>query len=296
MKILWLCFSNLTSVPWTEGLRTVEPDTHVVYYDRLGLPSDRGVLDAADRLRPDLILFTGKAGGPGAIDVPEVSTLKRLRRYAPVVHVGGDFSDPPWWPFLEEYLCQKVFDFTVNFDGNDEWPKGPRDYTTLSPTAPQFFQGAKPLAERPIKFGFAGTYSSPSRRAIIEYLVEHAGLVVKPWDGTYQDFANFLMNCQVVVNVPFSGSDAVRQVKGRVVEAGLAGCILLEHVEAPTKGWLLPGVHYLEYNTPERAAELGLGAPYLYGAGFLGPQLHERISTAFSPTVFWNRLFDAVKA
>lgn len=294
MKILWLCFSNITSVPWIAGLKSVEPGAEIFYYDRVGLPSDRAVLDAVDRSRPDLVIFTGKAGGEGALDIPSVDTLCRVRNKAPMVHVGGDFSDPPWWPFLETYRKAGCFDLTVNFDGNTEWPRGPRDYTTLSPTAPEFFRGAKPLSERPIKFGFAGTYSSPSRRAIIEYLVEHAGLIVRPWGGSYQDFATFLMNCQVVVNVPFSGSDAVRQVKGRVIESGLAGCILLEHHEAPTEGWFQPNVHYLKYETPAQAAELALSVSA--ETSYLAEQLRDRVATFYSPKAFWCRLFDTVRA
>ena len=45
-------------------------------------------------------------------------------------------------------------------------------------------------------------------------------------------------------------------VKGRVVESGLAGALLLETKGAPTSYWFRPGLDYLEYETPEEAADI----------------------------------------
>ena len=254
IKLLWILFDYNTAEPWVDSLLDLNAyDAQIHWYNR-SVPSDQGILDAVDRFKPDLIVYTGTAGGP---EIPSPSTLAKIRKKAPTVFLSGDVGDPPWWPYIEEYRRCECFDLYVNFDGNDEWPKGPRDYTCLSPIAPKFFpNGSRPLKDRPIDFGFAGTYShndpTDPRRKILDPL-RAAGLVLKPWSpvyNTYESVGRFLSNVKITVNMPWSGSGQVTQVKARVFEAGLAGCMLIDHVDSQARHWYEPGEDYAVYETP----------------------------------------------
>lgn len=294
-KALWISWSFITGEPWHKSLEAyLGHESPIHWYDR-SYPCDRGCLDAADRERPDVIIYTGMAAWE---KTPTIDTFRRLGKTAPIIHISGDLSDPPYIPYLEVYNEAKCFWRSVNIDGNDEWPKGPNDITTLSPIAPQFFTGAKPIAERPINFGFAGGYSSPSRQEIINPLVAHAGLVLKPYDhryGTYQAYADFLMKCKIVLNIPFSGSDAVRQVKGRVLESALAGCCLLDHAESKARKWFRLPIEFISYETPEQAAEIvRILATDPITMQWTSDNLRRRVLTEHSPDVFWPRVFQGL--
>jgi hypothetical protein len=294
VKILWASFSFMTAEPWHASLKYWAEGRHdvaVCWYDYL--QPDHDLLDAAYDFRPDIILYTGMADWN---KTPSLSTFRRLRKYAPIVHISGDLSDPPYDPYLKRYGEDGTFDLTVNIDGNDEWNRhGAKGITLLSPTAPQFFEGAKPLCERSIDFGFAGGLGSPSRREIVEHLQKEAGLVVKPYDnrwGSYADYARFLMDCKIVLNIPFSGSDAVRQVKGRVLEAGLAGCVLLDHVESASSHWFTPCFDYLVYSGKEHAADaVKVGESLLQKFAY---HLSTKVREEHSPDRFWGRVFSEV--
>jgi hypothetical protein len=294
MKILWVSFSYMTAEPWHASLhywnRGKANEIGTCFYD----PhlDENMLLNSADYMRPDVILYTGMADWD---KTPALSTFARLRRYAPIVHLSGDLSDPPYDPYLKRYGEDGTFDLTVNIDGNDEWNRhGAKGITLLSPTAPQFFDNPRPLADRSIDFGFAGGLGSPSRRDIVEYLQKEAGLVVKPYDnrwGSYADYARFLMDCKIVLNIPFSGSDAVRQVKGRVLEAGLAGCVLLDHVESAASKWFDPGTDFITYTHREIAASK---AEDWKEAQWVADNLSRKVREEHSPDRFWGRIFQEV--
>ncbi len=61
----------------------------------------------------------------------------------------------------------------------------------------------------------------------------------------YSEHAAFLLSCQMIINTSASGSGAVHQIKGRVLEAGWAGCALLESVGSPIADWLPENSYFL---------------------------------------------------
>ena len=215
-----------------------------------------------------------------------------------MVLLSGDLSDPPWWPYLRDFRAAGCFDCIVNFDGNEAWPSGNRDLTMLTPMSPSFFANQRPLKDRLIPFGFCGGCGSPSRREIIDYLVEHAGLQIKPREeqyGTYARYARFMLECQLTVNVPHSGSDNAEQVKGRVLEAGLAGTCLLEHEASAARHWFDAGTDYIVYRTKEEAAMIARGL--LENVTLMQEtalRLQRKVIENHSPAKFWARVFEAV--
>ena len=293
MKILWLSFSLITAEPWHASL----PQAQIVFYDRLPNPIDRSMLDIASNACADIILFCGIAAWER---MPSLETLCRLRSIAPTVFLSGDLSDPPWHPYLNTFRKRGCFNAYVNFDGNDNWPHSAPDFTALTPMSPSFFANQKPLKDRLIPFGFCGGCGSPSRREIIDYLVEHAGLQIKPREeqyGTYARYANFMKECQLTVNVPHSGSDNSEQVKGRVLEAGLAGTCLLEHEASAARHWFDAGTDYIVYRTKEEAAMIARGL--LENVTLMQEtalRLQRKVIENHSPEKFWARVFEAVGA
>lgn len=294
MKVLWLTFKLCTAEPWHASL----PQARIVFYDTLPNPIDRAVLDIARDASPDIILFCGIASWDR---MPSVSCLVQLRSIAPTVLLSGDLSDPPWWEYLRIFQKRECFDLAVNFDGNDSWPKWhENDFTALTPMSHSFFPNQKPLKDRLIPFGFCGGCGSPSRREIIDYLVDHAGLQIKPREeqyGTYARYARFMMECQLTVNIPHSGSDNSEQVKGRVLEAGLAGTCLLEHEASAARHWFEAGTDYIVYRTKEEAAAIVrdlLGNVPLMQETAL--RLQRKVIENHSPEKFWARVFEAAGA
>jgi len=418
VRVLWLSFSDMTSEPWIESLASLNHDLEVIRYDRLRIPCDVQLLNAADERRPDVILYSGMAGGP---HIPCADTLRRLRGIAPVVLISGDLCDPPWWPYLEQYREQKAcdlvvnidgnhfwphyegssmkvlwlapsdmtteatisslagydttiyrydkgpippdremlntasqaapdvilhlgqnggpfmaseralrylkdiapsvelvfdgsdttwlkllteyrdndtFSLTVNIDGNADWPGSQRGLTLLTPVPARHYRDLPGLLGRPVTFGFAGGYSSRSRREIIEHLVANAGLSIPRRNeqyGSYAHYANFLKQTKIVLNMPWSGSDNAVQVKGRVLEAGHAGCVLLEHKDSAARHWFNAGIDYAVYDSKEHAVEQVkalLADPDWMEQ--LAHALHTRVTTEHSAAVFWSKVFGAI--
>jgi hypothetical protein len=243
VKILWARFSFMTSEAWVASLENIKGhEISTLIYDHF-VPPDRALLDSVDAYRPDLVLYTGMADWERT---PSPSTFRRIRKQAKIIHLSGDLSDPPYRPYLDRYAAEDCFDLNVNLDGNRSWERSPMDLTTISPTSPAHYRcrNERPLVERPVAFGFAGGFASPSRAAFIHRWQAECGLVIPPRDeryGSYQAYADFLLDCRLIPNVPFSGSDNSRQVKGRVVETGLARACLLDHVESAARDWFTPG-------------------------------------------------------
>ena len=157
---------------------------------------------------------------------------------------------------------------------------------------------SKDLKDRLIPFGFCGGCASPSRWEIIGWLVDNAGLQIKPREevyGTYARYAAFMQECAITISVPFSGSDNSRQVKGRVLESGLARTVLLDHVSSAAKNYFTPGLDYIEYENREHAAELvKMLLANLDKAQQVANNMHKRVREEHSPAIFWQRVFDAV--
>lgn len=64
----------------------------------------------------------------------------------------------------------------------------------------------------------------------------------------YVSYARTLRSARAVVNMCSDRKTGKPQMKARVVEACLAGALLLEQANPLTKQWLAPGVEYLEWS------------------------------------------------
>ncbi len=135
--MLWILPRNIHTQPILDGF--ISLGTHDVIAHWMGETGlvDRSALDAADRHKPDLIIYTGENGG---ILMLTTETLLRLRTYAPTVFMCHDASDKTWAPFLDDFIRNDVFTTMVSIDGNLSWHHRPQDITALTPHDQRFYQ------------------------------------------------------------------------------------------------------------------------------------------------------------
>lgn len=257
----------------------------------------REILDKAMDLAPDLIIYVGAIEQYHGRPVPKIDVLSCLNDIAPMIHICGDSSDKAWWPHLNAYHAAGCFRVQVGIDGNRETPIakfGERGVVLLTCIDPKWFRlHTNPWSVRPIKTGMAGGLGHGERKILVEHMTKNAGMV---WHNsasgaTYQEMADFLCRCKFVVNSPMNGTGDGYHVKGRVIEAGLAGAVLVEKRGSPTHDWFQVGQDFASYDTPAQAAECIeklLAKPKLAEA--MANNLRTRILADHSPKVFWDQV------
>jgi hypothetical protein len=216
-------------------------------FNHEGIRNDHVILEAAQAAKPDVIFYIGAIKGLGN---PRPETYRALRKIAPCINICSDSADRPWHPVLETYDRMKLFDLQVGIDGPSD---APVDLSTLTPVDIRPF-GAD--VKKDIRFGFSGSVGRWNGRSeIVKALEWLGGLTVRHRAGGYEDHVSFLKRCRIVLNVSLTGSGQRHHIKGRVLEAGWAGCALLESAGSTIGNWF-PSDCYLIYNDPKEAAEI----------------------------------------
>lgn len=241
------------------------------------------ILAAVDKHDPQVIAYFGING---SCDCPLTPFLKQLRSKCRLVHVCFDAPCHEWWPLLEEYKTQEVFDLQISITGRDPFC----DWATLTPSDPACFQGG--CLQKDIDVGFAGSWTGEDTRWKI--LGPLGDFVTKqrreaPMKPTSY-YADFLRRCRASINVAeVGGPIKAKHVKGRVVESGLAGCMLLEQAGSPTSEWFQTGIDYLEYEGPDDIRRIVSDPGFRNQAAELGGRLREKMA-AHHPRLFWQRV------
>lgn len=243
---------------------------------------------------PDKIVYIAVASGPLR---PTIEALKKLKEFAPIVMICCDASCPDWWPLIEEYLSNECFSKIVNIDGGKNWPYAHayHCWTGLCPIDDRYYRkdhNYGRFQSRTVHCGFAGGDGSTDRQKLIKHLGIH--LVKAPRNeeyGSYKEYADFMQQCKIVINMSKCGSGKADQVKARVVEAGMAHCLLLEQKGAATSNYFEPGVDYLEYESPEHALEIIEGLYDNDATMFTyAENLHKKVTTKYSAAMFWQQV------
>lgn len=215
-----------------------------------GLRNDWWLVEVATESQPDIIFYIGACRGSGN---PRYDTLRSIRKIAPFVNLCSDAADHPWHPVLDTYRCQECFDLQVALDGDGD---APVDLAVLTPVVSGPFEEYGP--NRDIHCGFSGSVGKRGIRAeIIQALEKHDCLTVRrrlKTDG-YDDHIWFLQRCRLLLNTSWTGTEKTHHVKGRVLEAGWAGCALLEPYFSPTCEWF-PENCYFSYKSTGHALEI----------------------------------------
>ncbi len=224
------------------------PAEHVTF-NHEGIRNDQVIIDAVRAAKPDVIFYIGAMNGSGT---PRPETYLELRLIAPMVNFCSDSADMPWHPVLEAYARMKCFDLQVGIDGP---AASPVDYATLTPVDTRQFDIE---VEKDIRFGFSGSVGNWNGRSeIVKSLMWFGGLEVRHRQSgdTYPDHVRFMKRCRIIFNVSMTGSGHRNHIKGRVLEAGWAGCALLESEGSPIGNWF-PSDCYMIYRDPKEAADI----------------------------------------
>ena len=266
--------------------------------------------------KPDVIVYV--SAWQGAF-IPLNETMGELNSIAPVIHICCDAQDPPWWTGngqqlgqLYEFDRRGQFSLTVNIDGGRKWPGGDewpdestrlkgKCLTLLTPLDLRHYrETGLSFGERPYLIGYSGSPSSATRAALINRLQRVQGFNYRPRDETgnpssYSEHIAFLQYSQVSVNVPFTGTGVERQVKGRLLEAGFAGCCCMEWQSDTMRSWFVPRFEYVEFDGIESCAEMSeWHAHHPKIAEEIGRAMKNRLEKEHHPRVFWTTVLDAV--
>lgn len=262
------------------------------YDDR---PHDRHneLVDLALALRPDVIIYIGAIEqSPQCKPVPRIDILLRLKDCAPSIHLCGDASDRPWWDWLHNYNQAGCFSAQVSMDGNADTPisQFANGLVLLSPMDVRPFH-SKAWEERTTKVGLVGGQGHTRRQHLILNLQRQGILTFTDHTlgSSYARMAELMCDTKITFNSPYNGTGDRTHVKGRVIEAGLAGSVLLEGIESPTAHWFNPGQDYLEYQSLEHAVQIVTDTPDddLYA---IAQRFHGRVMAEHHPQVFWSKV------
>lgn len=296
-KILFITSSSNETSKYAESLACLNPESIAILpYDDANYVESL-VMTKAKEYGPQLIVYIGSRWGPQV----SILTLALLNaQVAPTVHICSDAADPPWWDLLMDYHTSGAFALQVAIDGNKNWPLHGVGMTALTPIDPAHFNGVKPHAERTISCGYAGNPGSEGsfRRQVLSELMFHHAIDMRLRvndANSYQPMCDYLQNCRISINVSYTGTQASKQVKGRVIEAALAGSCLLELAGSPTADWFEAGVDFAEYQRPGDAIEtIQRLSAHPEETEAMARRLREKVLAEHTPLKFWTRVLDKV--
>lgn len=268
---------------------------------------------SAKKYEPEVVVYLGACGG----NIPSPQFLAKMNaEIAPTVLMCSDAGDEvsPWWPLIREYDKEKSFSVIVGIDGNRNWEFSDQHITLLTPIDPNRYPSPPiPHAKREMVFGFAGNMGSVSatrnglpagRRTLIDKMMlfglqcrqrDDTYDQTKPHSQSYQAACDFMADTRMMPNFCETGSYQRTHVKGRVVEAGLAGTMLLEQVGSPADQWFEKGADYLEFKDVEdcrKIVERYQDHPEETQA--FGFRLRDKIMKDHTPDKFWGRVFERI--
>lgn len=297
-------------------------------FDLVGIPRERVTADEdmirrAENFRPDVQIYISAWEG---MFVPSDETLARLNKIAPLVHFCFDQSDPPWWEGdanhgnVIRYEQNGCFTLQVGIDGGRVWPGGDafphsldggatvetrplfKGLTLLTPLDPRPFAGPEgAFLERPYGVAYAGNAGGEIRGNLVGRLRhEVMGGAIRLRDdepSSYLQFARFLKMSRLVIDVPFTGSGRAKHVKGRILEAALAGCAVMTWKDnAAVRSWFVPRYEFEEYGSIDEAIEMAkrlIKEPERCHA--MADALRDRVRREHSPERFWGAVFSRLE-
>lgn len=272
-----------------------QPDKSVrVAFHHMGQPKDDEILAVARDVAPEIIFYIGACHAPGIPSVDTLLTLRQMAPSVNLCCDAGDWPWHEYLNLYEEAGCfdlQVTLDGcrSAPVDLVTVTPVDPLPYERAIPrTIRCGFSGGLSSKTRAV-FSSSFPNRRPAKRtkfrppsALPAWTPQHKKFHEEPvnpqmsrdriiWNledmqdvitvrrrtpsGSYFDHAEFLMSCRMVVNTSGSGTGRMHQIKGRVLEAGWAGCALLESEGSPIADWMPEGSYFI-YRSAEDAKRL----------------------------------------
>jgi hypothetical protein len=275
--------------------RSLEAAGHevtVIQYDDRTHDRHHELVEAAATIRPDFIVHIGAVEQYHGRPVPRPEIFRNLKSVAPLIHMCNDAADPPWWPLLEQYDREDCFTVQVSIDGSRDNPiaRFHNGLLALTPIDCRSFE-PRPWGERCIRMGMVGGIGHTHRGDTCNDLIRRGFLTFNagPVGRSYADMAWLMCRTKITFNYGCTGTGDRWHVKGRVVEAGFAGCCLLEHRNTPTRYWFEPGTEFLEYETAEEAAFI-CETSSEDKLSQVAERFRDRVVWEHHPYIFWNKV------
>lgn len=153
-----------------------------------------------------------------------------------------------------------------------------------------------PPSERAQGALFAGKIVGYRQREKMLDAIREAGVTVQFRENTkmvLQAFRASLHSVAAVVNMAADRKTGAWQMKGRVIEAGMAGCVLLEQRNPVTAMHLNEGEDYLAWDSPKELPAL-IARVRSGAADDIAHSLAEKVRTKFTAAAFWSRVSEGV--
>lgn len=293
MRVAVLTTGTNNTKPIYEPLRALGHDLTTIIYDAM---NDHVALPVmVDAINPDWVLLIGAIEAHHGKPVPKVDVLGKIGERHLLIHLCCDGGEPAWWQQLQSYYDDGNFALQVNIDGVRIGPIGDRGLVMLCPIdAAQFPNPPRPWDDRPISLGFGGGVTA-IRAPSISDLQRRGLLTHRPRDdGGYDGYREFLCSCRCTLNNALTGGGTgLMHVKARVIEAALAGSLVLEQEGSPAADWFEPGVDYLTYgNADDVAQRLDWVSTNSAEAETMALRLRSKVMAEHSPAMFWGRVLE----
>jgi hypothetical protein len=112
-------------------------------------------------------------------------------------------------------------------------------------------------------------------------------------DASISEYYKFLMTCKCTWNHSETGSSDHLHIKGRPLEAALAGSLLFEMKGSPLEDWFEPGQDYLSYETQsDIAGLLDFVKAKPKEAEKIARSMTSKVVRDHSPEVFWSHVLE----
>ena len=269
-----------------------ETPAWVRYNEAAASPDDEHLVPFVLDARPDVVFYIGAAHLPGN---PRLETLAEINRIAPSIHICFDGGDGPWWEPMKNMRDANCFERQVNIDGA-HCPTA--DLTTLCPMDPRPYLKHRDITKTR-RGGFAGFAANTYRGGMVNPLVQQGLLELRHRVAGYKNndyndgFVKFLCETTFTINTAVTGTQWRRHVKGRIIEAGLAGCAVLEEIEAPTKNWFTPGRDYLPYSSVDEAIFLARNVSDAE-FGRIAQSMRAKIEDRYSAKAIYTKIIEGL--
>jgi hypothetical protein len=278
------------------SLQSLGHEVIVEQYDNRPHNRHAELIEMAKSVAPDFILYIGAIEQYHGRPCPQPDILRAINQVSPMIHMCDDAADKPWWPSLEQYDREKCFTIQVAIDGVLDTPISSfnNGMTLLTPIDFRPFK-PKPWNDRTIKTGMVGGMGYGPRQQGTEALQKRGVLDFRqgPIGRSYDEMAQIMCDTKITYNYGMKGSCEGFHVKGRVIEAGFAGCCLLETKDSPASKWFKPGIDYLEYENADDAAWIITNTADS-SLQFMAHTFHNRVVKEHHPQVFWNKILEKI--
>lgn len=270
-------------------------------FDHNGIRNDWQAVEVVRDNSPDILFYIGAYKARGNPRLGSFREIKRIieplgkilplrSKRMPMINLVSDAADRPWHDQLRGLAQLGIFDLQVSIDGAKD---APVDFATMTPVDPRPFA---PEAHKDIRCGFSGSVGRwNSRSETIKALEWFGGLHVRDRvheAESYDAHVRFLKRCRMVLNLSFTGSGNAHHIKGRVLEAGWAGCALIESEGSPIAEWF-PSDCYRTFRDPPHAKRL-IETMTDAEIDHMASRLSHEVRTKYTPKMIYGEILNHV--